>query len=280
MKLYISCDIEGLAGIANFDMEKDDHERFLDLYHAHVQWVIEGIQQSEKNQEITTITISDSHARGVNLSLPRLCEMDERVELISGFPRMDYMMTGLDESYDMVIFLGYHAGIGKKYGSMDHGYSASVAYSLEINGKYMNETTINAAFASELGVPVALIIGESGLKEQLFDEKMFPYVDYVSTKQSLGRYSVKNKPLQQVREEIIAQTKATLAKEVSQLKKYTLTTPLEVKLQCYTTAQADRLEMLSTIDRIDGRSVSFTGESMKNVMNDIVALVGLAGTVH
>ena len=32
----------------------------------------------------------------------------------------------------------------------------------------MNETTINAAYASELGVPVGLIIGESGLEEQLF----------------------------------------------------------------------------------------------------------------
>lgn len=35
----------------------------------------------------------------------------------------------------------------------------------------MNETTINAAYASELGVPVGLIIGESGLEEQLFQEK-------------------------------------------------------------------------------------------------------------
>ena len=32
----------------------------------------------------------------------------------------------------------------------------------------MNETTINATYASELGVPVGLIIGESGLEEQLF----------------------------------------------------------------------------------------------------------------
>lgn len=51
---------------------------------------------------------------------------------------------------------------------MDHGYSASVAYDLKINDLAMNETTINAAYASELGVPVGLIIGESGLEEQLF----------------------------------------------------------------------------------------------------------------
>lgn len=54
---------------------------------------------------------------------------------------------------------------------MDHGYSASVAYDLKINDLAMNETTINAAYASELGVSVGLIIGESGLEEQLFKKK-------------------------------------------------------------------------------------------------------------
>ena len=45
-----------------------------------------------------------------------------------------------------------------------------------------------------------------------------------------------------------------------------------------TTAQADRIEMLPMIKRIDGRTVSFVGETMKDVMNGIVAVVGLGGT--
>ena len=64
---------------------------------------------------------------------------------------------------------------------MDHGYSASVAYDLKINDLAMNETTINAAYASELGVPVGLIIGESGLEEQLFQEKMMSKVPFLFT---------------------------------------------------------------------------------------------------
>lgn len=53
-----------------------------------------------------------------------------------------------------------------------------------------------------------------------------------------------------------------------------------VKLQCVTTAQADRIEMLPMIKRIDGRTVSFVGETMKDVMNGIVAVVGLGGTSY
>ena len=279
MKIYVSCDIEGLAGIATFDMEKEDTVLFRELYHQHVAWLIEGIQKSAKNEQITEITIADSHSRGLNLAYARLAEMDERISLVSGFPRMDYMMSGLDSSYDVVFFLGYHAVIGKQKGNMYHGYSASVAYDLKINDLAMNETTINAAYASELGVPVGLIIGESGLEEQLFQEKMMPEVPFVSTKESLGRYAIKNKPMQQVREAIVATTSQVLTSfALSELPRYTLQTPATVKLQCVTTAQADRIEMLPMIKRIDGRTVSFVGETMKDVMNGIVAVVGLGGT--
>ena len=281
MKIYVSCDIEGLAGIATFDMEKEDTVLFRELYHQHVAWLIEGIQQSAKNEQITEITIADSHSRGLNLAYARLAEMDERISLVSGFPRMDYMMSGLDSSYDVVFFLGYHAGIGKQKGNMDHGYSDSVAYDLKINDLAMNETTINAAYASELGVPVGLIIGESGLEEQLFQEKMMSKVPFVSTKESLGRYAIKNRPMQQVREAIVATTSQVLTSfALSELPRYTLQTPATVKLQCVTTAQADRIEMLPMIKRIDGRTVSFVGETMKDVMNGIVAVVGLGGTSY
>ena len=47
MKIYVSCDIEGLAGIATFDMEKDT-VLFRELYHQHVAWLIEGIQRVPK----------------------------------------------------------------------------------------------------------------------------------------------------------------------------------------------------------------------------------------
>lgn len=110
---------------------------------------------------------------------------------------------------------------------------------------------------------------------------MMPEVPFVSTKESLGRYAIKNRPMQQVREAIVATTSQVLTSfALSELPKYTLRTPATVKLQCVTTAQADRIEMLPMIKRIDGRTVSFVGETMKDVMNGIVAVVGLGGTSY
>ncbi|HBI1800711.1 TPA: M55 family metallopeptidase, partial [Enterococcus faecalis] len=88
-------------------------------------------------------------------------------------------------------------------------------------------------------------------------------------------------PMQQVREAIVATTSQVLTSfALSELPRYALQTPATVKLQCVTTAQADRIEMLPMIKRIDGRTVSFVGETMKDVMNGIVAVVGLGGTSY
>ena len=57
MKIYVSCDIEGLAGIATFDMEKEDTVLFRELYHQHVAWLIEGIQKSAKMNKLQKLLL-------------------------------------------------------------------------------------------------------------------------------------------------------------------------------------------------------------------------------
>lgn len=278
MKLFLSCDIEGIAGIPNFEMEHEDTVNFRELYHQQVAWVIEGIQTSPQNEHITEITIADSHSKGLNLSYNRLADLDERISLVSGYPREDYMMSGLDRSYDHVFFVGYHAGIGELHGNMDHGYSARVAYNLWINGTYMNETTINAAYAGELGVPVTLIIGDSGLATQLLTKGMMPDVNFVTTKEALGRYAVKNLPRQKVREATIQQTLEALAKESKDYPLYQLALPARLTLQCYNTAQADKIAMMPHVRRLHGRTIETDFETMKQLLNGIIAIVTIGGT--
>ena len=60
---------------------------------------------------------------------------------------------------------------------------------------------------------------------------MMPEVPFVSTKESLGRYAIKNKPMQQVREVIVATTSQVLTSfALSELPRYTLQTPKNCKI--------------------------------------------------
>lgn len=86
MNIYISFDMEGIGGIDRFSDEFKRTAAYSQAIHAHFKAVIDGIHQSPKNKDIETITVADSHGDGKNLDYLALSEMDERIELISGYP--------------------------------------------------------------------------------------------------------------------------------------------------------------------------------------------------
>ena len=269
MKLYISVDMEGLAGITNWKDETEDRERFRNAMNEQVEWVLEGISKSKHNKEITHIYIADSHGGGQNLSYDRLNDKDERVWLVSGSPRPQYMMPAMDDSFDMVFLVGYHAGAGEAASSMDHTYSGASVQNIYINGQLMNEGTINSAYAGIVHkVPVGLIIGDSGLERQMKCEGMMPWPEFVCTKQSLSRFSAVYKPKKLLKEETIAAVKKALDEnERPQL--YTLQAPYHCRMDLTNAAKCDQVQQMPGIHRTAGRTVEFESTSFTEIYDAI-----------
>lgn len=269
MKLYISVDMEGLAGITNWKDETEDRERFRNAMNEQVEWVLEGISKSKHNKEITHIYIADSHGGGQNLSYDRLNDKDERVWLVSGNPRPQYMMPAMDDSFDMVFLVGYHAGAGEAASSMDHTYSGASVQNIYINGQLMNEGTINSAYAGIVHkVPVGLIIGDSGLERQMKGEGMMPWPEFVCTKQSLSRFSAVYKPKKLLKEETIAAVKKALDEnERPQL--YTLQAPYHCRMDLTNAAKCDQVQQMPGIHRTAGRTVEFESTSFTEIYDAI-----------
>ncbi len=269
MKLYISVDMEGLAGITNWKDETEDRERFRNAMNEQVEWVLEGISKSKHNKEITHIYIADSHGGGQNLSYDRLNDKDERVWLVSGSPRPQDMMPAMDDSFDMVFLVGYHAGAGEAASSMDHTYSGASVQNIYINGQLMNEGTINSAYAGIVHkVPVGLIIGDSGLERQMKGEGMMPWPEFVCTKQSLSRFSAVYKPKKLLKEETIAAVKKALDEnERPQL--YTLQAPYHCRMDLTNAAKCDQVQQMPGIHRTAGRTVEFESTSFTEIYDAI-----------
>lgn len=269
MKLYISVDMEGLAGITNWKDETEDRERFRNAMNEQVEWVLEGISKSKHNKEITHIYIADSHGGGQNLSYDRLNDKDERAWLVSGSPRPQYMMPAMDDSFDMVFLVGYHAGAGEAASSMDHTYSGASVQNIYINGQLMNEGTINSAYAGIVHkVPVGLIIGDSGLERQMKGEGMMPWPEFVCTKQSLSRFSAVYKPKKLLKEETIAAVKKALDEnERPQL--YTLQAPYHCRMDLTNAAKCDQVQQMPGIHRTAGRTVEFESTSFTEIYDAI-----------
>ncbi len=180
MKYFISFDYEGLAGVTNWQ-ETYGNTRFNELATEQMNAFLKGVYEIEPNAEIV---IADSHANGDNLIWEKLVG---NTKLIKGYPRTYYMIEGLNESFESLILFGYHAPAGTG-GNMDHTYSSSSFYTVEINGKTVSEACINAMTAAHFGVPLQFVYTDDVTKKWLH-ENVSPKITVLESKKAISRYA-------------------------------------------------------------------------------------------
>lgn len=275
MKIYISLDMEGVAGTFRWTQEGADRAYVRKYMAQQIEWIIEGIQNSCANDQVEEILLADSHGPGDNF-MYELTAIDNRLHLVSGSPRPCYMMPVMDKSYDVVFLAGYHAGVGTQYGIMDHTFTGCF-HRIEINGQPMSEALMNSAYAGYYGVPVALVIGDAALGEQLLADGAMPWIKYVTTKTGISRYAAKMRPLEVVKKDTIDAVKAVLACNVKKLPLYQFQAPVHLTIELANTAMTDIISMLPGIERLDGRTIELVSKDYKELYNARSAIGTLAG---
>lgn len=178
MKYFISLDMEGIAGLASWS-ETAGEQR--ELMTGETCAAIDGIRSADP---AATFLVADSHSRGQNLLLDKL---PQDIQVVRGYPRLLYMVEGSDSTCDAAVFVGYHAPIGTLHGSMDHTYSASAIYEVQVNGHAVGETEINMILLAHLDIP--FIFGSGDDQYCAFSQQFFPHATFVTTKWGCGRYA-------------------------------------------------------------------------------------------
>jgi D-amino peptidase len=215
-----------------------------------VNAAVRGIRNS--GRKLGKITICDSHASGENLLVN---ELDPGVSVIRGTPRKYYMMHGINDEYDVVFFIGYHAIAGTRFAGMDHTYSSASIYNVKINGQYVGESEINAALAGYYGVPLGLVTGDDHLIDEI--RKFFGRnVETVITKIGISRFAAQCRHPMDVQSDI--ETKAARAlQKLGQLKAFRFKTPIRAEIDLANSLITDLVELLPGVKRIEGRKVIF-----------------------
>lgn len=275
MKIYISVDMEGAAGITHWHQEKDDRTYFRKSVTQQVEWLVEGIQQSSVNGQVDEILVADSHGQGITIPY-EFTAMDERLHLVSGSPRPYYMMPALSDAYNVVFFAGYHSSAGTQTGVMDHTFTGCF-HRVAVNDVVVSEALLNAAYAGYRGVPVGLIVGDEALRLELEGAKVLTWSKYVTTKTGLSRFAAVNRPLAVVKRETIAAVQKVLAQDLKRLPLYRFDSPVRMNIELLNTAMADIISMLPDINRLDARTIELVHEDFGTVYNARSALGSLAG---
>jgi D-amino peptidase len=185
VKVFISADMEGVAGVVDWEQCRvggAGHDIGCRLLLGEVNAAIEGAVAAGA----TGITVTDAHGLMANLAPDRLAH---GASYRSGRTEQDYMMAGLNDSYDAVLFVGYHGAMPSP-SVLSHTYNPRVVSDARIGGVRAGESGINALAATGHGVPVAAITGDQYVGPEA--EPFCPGIASVVVKRSLGRESAES----------------------------------------------------------------------------------------
>lgn len=165
MKLFISADIEGVAGISA--PSECDHAQQAEYLPFRKQMTDEVAAACAGAYAAGAdgILVQDAHFSGRNLDIHRLAAPQGRqLHLARGWSGHPFMMVqGLDDSFDAVAFIGYHSAAGSAGNPLAHTLSGSMFARIEINGVTASEFLIHAYAAATVGVPVIFLSGDAAL---------------------------------------------------------------------------------------------------------------------
>lgn len=161
MKVFISSDMEGTAGVVDWEQCSGDAPPAAAarrLLLAEVNAAIEGAIDGGA----TEIAVNDSHSTMRNLPAD---ELAGHASYISGSHKPLYMMQGLDGSFGAVMFVSYHGSVGIRAG-LSHTYNPRAVMEARLDGAVTGEAGINALVAAHYGVPVVLVTGDRSACEE------------------------------------------------------------------------------------------------------------------
>ena len=159
MKIYLMTDLEGVAGVLDFENWCTPESRYYELAKEFLTLEVNAAVSGFFEGGATEIVVADGHGYGgINVKT-----LDSRVKLMRGWP------TGwpflLDKSYDAVAWVGQHAKAGTEYAHLPHTQSFDYL-DLSINGISIGEFGQFAMCANELKVPAIFASGDESFTRE------------------------------------------------------------------------------------------------------------------
>lgn len=258
MKIYISADMEGVAGVvhdAQLGPEGFDWERACDLYTDEVLAVIAELRELGAGD----ITVSDSHGTGLNLRIDRF---PAGVRLVRAWPRRLGMMEGIDHSYDGAILLGYHSGSHNPRGVRAHTMSSANVFELSLNGRLVCEAELSAYLAGHFEVPVWMLSGDDAICDEIVGS--MPNCEPAVVKHAISYHSADSLVPKDALEVLRGATRKAVARR-KEIQPVALAGPVTMDLAFKNHRPTELLAYLPNVEQLDAHRVRFVGKDILEV---------------
>lgn len=257
-KIFLSADIEGVCGAAHWD-ETDrthpDHAALARQMSREAAAACEGALSVGAEE----VLVRDGHGSARNID-PSVLPVEAR--LFRGWARDPMaMMSGLDSSYDGMLFVGYHSAAGWSSNPLSHTVSRNIA-SIRLNGEDCPELMINSLTAAMVGVPVLMVSGDAQLCAWFHDR--VPDAVTVPVSEGSGNGSIAVHPERAT--EMIRQGAARALRLDPARCLFPTSSRFEVSVQYVQHAAAKGASWYPGARQTDSRTVAFASDKWREVL--------------
>jgi D-amino peptidase len=268
VRIMISADMEGATGVTytqDVIPGTEQWQRMRRLFTSDVNAAITGLHDGGA----TEVLVNEAHSSQRNILLE---DLDHRATMLTGRHKPLSMMQGIDTGVDGVVFLGYHTGAGAD-GVLAHTYLENSITGVWLDGVHASEGRLNAAMATEHGVPVLLVTGDDKTCHDAGDYA--PTARVATVKQCVSRYAAICLP--PARSTEIIRDEATKAmpnagRSTPQPK------PHRIEVEFDATHLAQATAVIPTVEQIGTRRVGFDAPTMTEAMKAFKIVTAIAAS--
>jgi D-amino peptidase len=272
VKLFISSDIEGTAGIVDWQQVRGpgpQYELGRQLLTAEVNAAIDGAVAAGA----TTILVNDSHSTMQNI---RPDELHHHASYLSGRHKPLYMMEGLDATFDAAFFIAYHGGISAEHAVLSHTYNPLAVWEARLNGVPVGESALNALVALHHRVPIVLITGDAATGDEA--RPFLQDVEVVVVKRSITRFAAESLHPERARELIRDGARRAL-ENVTRAKLPAIDLPATLDVTFLTADMAEMATWIRGVQRADTRTATITDDDPLSLYRTFVTIIALTRSI-
>jgi D-amino peptidase len=254
LKVYISADMEGVAGVSTWTVQASSKGREYDQFRRIMTKEVNAAVAGSFDAGATEVLVSDSHGDAQNLDVELL---DPRAQLIRAWPRPLGMMQGIDSTFGAVVFIGYHAREGRADAVLAHTFTGEEI--VKLDGQEMPEAGFNAAIAGDFGVPAVFLSGDQAICDDA--KQLLGPIDTVAVKQATGFYSATMMNPDKAQSLIREGVKRAVSRR-HELKPFLIGHPVREEIRFNEIVKAELASYIPGVERISGNTIAFTVPDM------------------
>ena len=253
MRVYISADMEGVTGlVAADDVQAGgrDYERGRVMMTEDVNAAVRGALTAGAE----SVVVNDCHSSMRNLLAD---DIHPAAWLVRGNKKPMSMVQDLDDGFDAMLCVGYHARAGA-LGVLSHSFMGHEIEDMWLDDLHMGEIGFAHATAKALGVPVVMLSGDDVACAEVTE--LDPDVATAPVKFARDRFAALLRPADEARELIESAASEGVRRAARESRPARDTAPRTLAVRWQSATVASQLEGVPGVTRRDDRTVQVTGE--------------------